>query len=375
MPEGRKGYEYKFRPLSKLDKPCCFVDLQLNSPMRLKLFLSGVFFLTACHLLTASEMEKVQRDVSERLVPQVLNGKIDPAVLIFTQTSADSKTIFQVSSENPFSVYSGAYLLAAHVRSFQWQADSLSGITKGISQLTFFRQHRTDLKLTQTSFRQSDPLEPMLRNRSGRMNFTIMSGSLLLILFSISLAGLSGSLRYGAELVSIFSLNIREDRTDDSKFNSSSSLVRFLIITLFASVVLTIVNRHGDGSTSYYFGAWGSNLFFLFIFFCLKVLLNVFWAWIFNLRETANYQITGFFKTILFLAAGAAIILLFNFIVFSFSQPEYFILKVFSPLVLAGYCLTLFFRLLSVSAVSPLHLFSYLCISEFIPLVLLVFTI
>lgn len=375
MPEGRKGYEYKFRPLPKLDKPCCFVDLQLNSPMRLKLFLSCICFLTACHLLPAGETVKVQYDVSERLVPQVVNGKIDPSVLIFTPASADLKTVFEVLSEKPFSVYSGDYLIAAHVRSFKWQADSLAGKTKGIAQLTFFRQHRTDLNLIQTSFKQPDPLEPVLRKRSGKMNFTILSGSLLLILFSISLGGFSESLRYGAEVVGIFSLNVREDRADDSKFNSSSSLIRFIIITLCASVILTIVNMHGEGNTGYYFSVWGTNLLFLFLFFSLKVLLNFFWAWIFNLRDAANYQITGFFKIILFLAAGAGLILFFNFIVFGFGRPEYFIMKVFSPLVLAGYCLTLFLRLMRISAVSPLHLFSYLCISEFIPLVLLVFTI
>lgn len=343
--------------------------------MRLILFLFSLFFLTASNFLLADGTEKVLRDVSERLVPQVVNGKIDPAVLIFTQTSSDLRTIFEASSEKPFSVYSGTYLIAAHVRSFHWPADSLSGVTKGILQLTFFRQHRIDLRLIQTSIRQHDPMEPILRKRSGRMNFTILSGSLMLLLFSILLAGLSGSLQYGAKLVSIFSLNLRDARADDSKFNLFSSLVRFLIITLFASLVLTIVNSKSDGSTGYYFGVWGRNLLFLFLFFGLKGLLSVFWAWIFNLREAVNYQITGFFKTILFLTAGACIILLFNLIVFGFSELEYFILEVFSPLFLAGYCLTLFFRLIRISAVSPLHLFSYLCISEFIPLILLVFTI
>jgi hypothetical protein len=331
-------------------------------------------FFLASHFSLAGE-EKFEQDASGRLVPQVVNGKIDPAVLTLEQAISDQKTEFRVSSEKPFSVYAGEYLLAAQVRSFRWSADSLSSVSKGSARLVFFRQHRAPLILIQTSFKPVDLLDPILRKKSGSMNFTILSGSLLLIFFSVAMAGLSRSVRPATEIMSIFSLNFREDRSDDAKINSSASLLRFIIITLFASVILTIVRRQGDGSTGYYFGVWGSNLIFLILFFGAKAVLTVFWAWIFNLKEAANHQATGFFKTVLFISAGAGGFLLLNFIAGDFRELNFFILYIFTPLILTGYCLTLFLRLIRISAASPLHLFSYLCISEFIPLVLLVFTI
>jgi len=375
MPSDKKEYEYKFRPLSKLDKHSCFVDLRHNSLMRKNPFLFYFLFLTICRFSMAGGEVRIEQDVSGRLVPQVVNGKIDPAVLILQSAAGDQKTVFSVSCEKPFSVYAGERLIAARVHSFRWNADSLNKTMKGANRLTFFRQHLEPLTLIQIGFRPADPLDPIFRNRSGRMNFTILSGALLLIFFSVALSGFSGSVRPAAAVLSIFSLSIREDRTDEARINSSSSAFRFAVITLFASVMLTIVRKPEDESTAQYFLTWGSNLVFLILFFLFKVLLTIFWAWIFNQKESANHQVTGFFRTILFLCAGAGMVMLLNFIAGNFRGPEYFIIGIFLPVVFSAFGLTLFLRLMKISSASPLHLFSYLCISEFIPLVLLVYTI
>jgi len=375
MPSDKKEYEYKFRPLSKLDKHSCFVDLRHNPFMRTQSLLFCLLFLTIGRVSMAEGEIKTEKDVSGRLVPQIVNGEIDPAVLTFQAADGDQQSGFFVSSEQPFSVYAGEHLLAASVFSFRWNADSLNILTDGSRRLTFFRQHREPLRLIQTGSKTADPLDPIFRNRSGVMNFTILSGALLLIFFSVALSGFSGPVRSTAAILSIFSLNIREDRTDETRINSSSSFFRFSVVTLFASVMLTIIRKTDDESTGYYFLTWGGNLLFLTLFFVAKVLLTIFWAWIFNQKDSANHQVTSFFRTVLFLCVGAGIFMLLNFTLSVSREPENFLLGIFTPLIFTVFGLTLFLRLMKISTASPLHLFSYLCISEFIPLVLLVYTI
>ncbi|MFZ9980462.1 MAG: DUF4271 domain-containing protein [Cyclobacteriaceae bacterium] len=344
--------------------------------MRINLLLFYFLFPAFCHLsLAAGALKKIEQDVSSRLVPQVLNGKVDNSVLFLQPAAGDEHTIFLVSSEKPFSIYAGPHLIAARVRSFQWNADSLNKTTKGSNRITFFRRHLEPIRLIQISFLPADPLDPIFRKRSGRMNFIIISGALLLMLFSVALSGFSAPVGALAGILNIFTLTIREDRTDEARINSPSSFFGFVVITLFASVMLTILRETDDESTVHYFVIWGSNLVILILFFLLKVLLTILWAWIFNLKGSANHQVTGFFKAVLLLCAGAGALMLLNFFAGNFREPDYFILKFFMPLIFIGFGVTLFFRLMKISAASPLHLFSYLCISEFIPLVLLVFTI
>jgi len=318
---------------------------------------------------------KTEKNVSGRLVPQIVDGKIDPAVLTFQAAAGDQQSGFFVSSEQPFSVYTGEHLIVTGVNTFRWSADSLNLLTDGSRRLTFFRQHHEPLTLIQTRFKTADPLDPMFRNRSGAMNFTILSGALLLIFFSVALSGFSGPVRPSAAILGVFSLNIREDRTDETRINSSSSFFRFSVVILFASVMLTIIRKTDDETTGRYFLTWGENLLFLTLFFAFKVLLTIFWGWIFHLKDCLNHQVTSFFRTILIICAGAGMIMLLNFILGNTGEPENFVLSIFTPLILTVFGLTLFLRLMKIAAASPLHLFSYLCISEFIPLILLVYTI
>ena len=102
-----------------------------------------------------------------------------------------------------------------------------------------------------------------------------------------------------------------------------------------------------------------------------KLIIVLLFSTLFDFRETVSFQFFNFLRFVLFTSVALAAIGLLFFI-FRVGSPEWYErLIALGLLLLTVGSMVVFLKLLGRLRFSLFHLFSYLCISEFIPLVIL----
>lgn len=173
---------------------------------------------------------------------------------------------------------------------------------------------------------------------------------------------------------------------DESKFTlriaSSVNLLIYLFGSFFLALVLLIAFRLAGNqfwlsqqfqvhSTKQAFGLWLWLSFIIFLIFILKLIWLTLLTSLFGFRDTVSFQFFNFVRMLL-LAVSAIAFLCIIFFVFKVQQSNYFemLIIIMSGIFAAGTIIT-YFKLLSRMPFHFFHLFSYLCASEIIPLLVL----
>ena len=367
-------YECKYQPQPNLYKRYWFVALQRQTMIRS--ILKNIFLLALMAGVTLNSIaqNRVEQDISSRLIPTPEVSNDPGAVLNFQLTASDKGTILVATSRRPFSVFVRERLVISSITSFRWNVDSLNQTLGYPEQLTVFWPEKSPVHLSQVRIIPRDPLDPEFRKRSSGLDFGIIGWFLVVILFSLLLATLTRGASGFFSLWKAFAISIREDRPDEIKANSTSAVLIFLFTILLASVSLTLLAGNNLNTSADYFYLGLQNFLILLALMILRNVLISFMSWLFRMKEISDHQITGFFQVGLMVCLLASGILLINFLLATNLDSAAMVFDYVAPLFLAAYYLTLFLRLKSSTNSSALHLFSYLCLSEFIPLVILVFT-
>lgn len=338
-----------------------------------RLYISFLFLMTASlcnNTLAQQSIDYVRRDITHRL--QYSTQEKSKKVSTLNLISEDRNTTLQITSDHPFSVFSGEMMLASEVLNLKWTMDSLDQSLGFPIHLTFFSKHSSPIILTQITQLVQDPLEPQLRKGDDQMNFAIITGSILLLFLSIMpgilLEAISG-------IGKLFSINKREDRTEELRSNSASAILLGFFIVVFSSVLSTFLSASDLSETESLFYAGLLNFFIFLIVIVLRYLITFLFSWIFGLTQVFDHQMNSFFRITLVLCLLVFSAMLIDFMSVNRLNFSVLTLNYLIPVLLVGYYLTLFLRLQQSTALRPLHLFSYLCVSEFIPFVLLVYTI
>lgn len=319
---------------------------------------------------------------SQRLVEQDITGELIPDQLskksIFhldITTGEEEEFILRASSLKPFSVFSGENLIQSGVTSFQWNIDSLKEVQNLVNRLTFFTQSESPIKVTKIIVVKSEEFTSGLRKKNNLMNFGIVGGITLLIFFSILVQNFSRNTSEYLVLLKIFSLKRREDSINEARIQTATTILFFAFVLVMVSILYTLYFSEGEYGSSYYFLFWLKHLGIICLITCFYLLLVTSIAWIFNLLEVLDHQVLGIFRLAFFLSLMVGFLLLIGFI-FGLPEPQIrTFINFLVPVLIFIYYFTFFTRIRKSSGLKPLHLFSYLCISEIIPLVILIFTI
>lgn len=291
----------------------------------------------------------------------------------------------EVKGVKPFSVYLNYRLISFQKKNIKLNMDSLKKTNAvpwlfGVYQRDGFSW--LDTQITAPHTVQSDLVNP-LRPIDVYLDFSILA-SLILIVFFIFLFTSNPKLTLDYfNFVRLFSVQEREDALLNSRISASVNILYYIFCSLFCGLTLLTIFHFGNElvsvashfkvhSTVQGFLQWLKLSLFIFLILMGKLVLLSGLAQMFDFREAPSPQFYNYVRLVLFIC-----------ILSGFVCVCYFVLKIQSPyaysFLLGGIILLLFFwliiiwlKLLRRSPFRFFHLFSYLCGSELIPIVILV---
>ena len=181
----------------------------------------------------------------------------------------------------------------------------------------------------------------------------------------------------------IFSVQERNENLLASRITSSVNLLFYLFCALLTGFLLSSVFYFagayfpaskfiGIDSFGGAFLTWSRLSFYILLLLASKLVVVLFFSSLFNFRETVSFQFFNFLRFVLFTAVMMTILSLIYF-VFKGGQPLFYkqLIVLALALMSAGSVMVLI-KLLARAPFSFFHLFSYLCVSEIIPLVIII---
>jgi Domain of unknown function (DUF4271) len=181
----------------------------------------------------------------------------------------------------------------------------------------------------------------------------------------------------------IFSVQERNENLLASRITSSVNLLFYLFCALLTGFLLSIVFYF---ASSYFlvakfinidsFGGafliWLKLSLFILVLLASKLIIVLFFSSLFDFRETVSFQFFNFLRFVLFTAVVMAMLSLVYFVFKGGQAVFYERLIVLALLLLSAGSVMVLIKLLARAPFSFFHLFSYLCASEIIPLVIII---
>jgi hypothetical protein len=181
----------------------------------------------------------------------------------------------------------------------------------------------------------------------------------------------------------IFSVQERNENLLASRITSSANLLFYVFCALLTGFLLSAVFYTGGSyflvsrfvtinSFGAAFGVWMRLSLFILLLLAAKLAIVLFFSSLFNFRETVSFQFFNFLRFVLFTSVVMALLSLGYFIFKGEQIIFYERLVVLSLMLLSAGSVMVLIKLLARAPFSFFHLFSYLCASEIIPLVIII---
>lgn len=181
----------------------------------------------------------------------------------------------------------------------------------------------------------------------------------------------------------IFSVSERNENQLASRITSSVNLLFYLFCALLTGFLLSAILYSAGPffqaarplqitSLGSAFWIWTKLSLFILILLMAKLIIVLLFSTLFNFRETMSFQFFNFLRFVLFTSVTLAILCLAYFIL-RVGEPIYYErLIVLALLLLTAGSVVVLVKLMGRAGFSFFHLFSYLCVSEIIPLVIII---
>jgi len=181
-------------------------------------------------------------------------------------------------------------------------------------------------------------------------------------------------------LAKVFSVQEREEAIVMGRIGSSVNLFFFVFISLFCGLLLLIVFNHGPlflrkvklNSITDAFGWWLLISLFVLMFLVAKLALVWCMSALFGYKGVVRFQFFNFIRS-MYVASAIMGVLMLVYFVLELESPDFFYF------LLASVCgfmmlttLFVYLKLMSRTSSTVFHLFSYLCGSEIISLMILI---
>jgi len=284
-----------------------------------------------------------------------------------------------------FSLYLNYQLLTHQVTRVDISIDSLLRQFEAPWQFGIYQKNGLPWLHTSVVSNQIKPssLDNPLRITDPFSDFSVIV-SIFLIIFLVVLLRTNPRLTWDYfNFVRLFSIQEREDTLLSSRISSSvnilfyvfcSLLVGFILLTLFhfGAERIPIAAHFTIHSLGEGFIQWLKLSLYVSVLLLLRLILLFVLTRLFNAGEALGLQFYNFVRLSFFILALLALVCMIYFM-FKIKAPEYY------EFLLAGIDFLLIFwiiiiglKLLSRTSFRFFHLFSYLCASEIIPIVILV---
>lgn len=321
---------------------------------------------------------KVQE--KETMVPYK-DQKRNTIHFILDKKAAGGKLLFYDRSE--YSVFINGKLVVRTQDSLRLKVDSLWARYQG--KLSFSIHQKRPVYSLQTLLMvpvAKSTFDNPLRQGSYFNDFVILASFILLTALVI-LFRVNSRLTFDyLNVIKLFSIQERDEAIVASRIGSSVNLFFFGLISFLLGLLLLIIfqavpervrlaGEFAFQSTSQVFLIWLLLSSIIFIILIIKLILIVSFSLLFGLRDTVRFQFFNFIRLLFvttILMGGVALV---YFIVQTQRSGYYYhLLTIGCVLVIMGTIL-LFMKLLARTSFPVFHLFSYLCATEVIPLMIL----
>ncbi|MEI9919551.1 MAG: DUF4271 domain-containing protein [Bacteroidota bacterium] len=224
--------------------------------------------------------------------------------------------------------------------------------------------------------------EEVLRQKNHLRDFSVLGVFILVLGFLVMLRYNRRMLFDYFDFTKLLSLQERDESLVAGRITSRFSILIYLYLSAWCAYLFLVTFQHfgedwiiiGDftiRSVGDAFLKWGQLTFMVGLILFIKVSIVLALSIVFRLREGGSIQVLNYFRLISFLLMILSIILLFYFILTTKSPHYYENLIVITAWIMAGWGVLIFLKLLNKSTYSVFHLFSYLCASEFFPMIIL----
>lgn len=307
--------------------------------------------------------------------------------VIYFITDQTTGGYVRLNDQYAYSIFVNQNLIATHGPGLvRLSVDSLQRLYGeplmfGIFQSTGIRSLACDLVLPASQAQDNDNI---LEVRKGNyfMDF-LLTASCIVLTCLVFLLGTNArhTLEY-FNVVRLFTIHEREENLTATRVTSRMNVLFYLFICLFCALTLLVVLHHSPGIVplSYYFPVrsvaegflqWLKLTVILAVLLCAKMAIVFVMAMLFNARDAAVVQFYQFVRGVMFAASLIAIVCLVNFIFHGTNERLFFLLLKIGATVLVMSAGMIYLKLLGITRFHFFHLFSYLCASEIIPLVII----
>ena len=221
-----------------------------------------------------------------------------------------------------------------------------------------------------------------LRQKNHLRDFSVL-GVFILV------AGFLAMLRFNRRMMfdyfdvtKLLSLQERDESLVAGRITSRFSILIYVYLCAWAAFLFLItfqyvgrdwiiISDFSISSVGNGFFKWGKLSLIIGLILFIKVTLVLALSIVFRLREGGSIQVLNYFRLISFLLMILSVVLVFYFILATKSPQYYQNIIVITGWIMAGWAILIFLKLLNKSSYSVFHLFSYLCASEFFPIIIL----
>jgi hypothetical protein len=313
----------------------------------------------------------------------------ETARVIYFQLDAghEKGNFLYISSEKPMAVWVNQKLVLQHDGGdLRLSIDSLSKIYSSGMAIGVYQKEGTQSLITRILVPVapilSGDLNPLVRKENFFLNFTLLASMGLSIYF---VALFHNNPRLTLDYLNISKLLSIQERDENllaTRVTSSVNLLFYLFCCALCALVLLAVFNSGKDpvgigryfeihTTAQGFYQWGKLSAMIAGWLALKLLIIYVFSGLFNMKDTAALQFFNFIRMLFFINGVMAVICISYFIYYGYPVAPHVGLLKSCVVAIAFSTVMIFLKLLTFARFSFFHLFSYLCASEIIPLVIL----
>lgn len=289
-----------------------------------------------------------------------------------------------IHDRKEFAVFLDAKLIARKQDSLSLNLDSLFARYPGRGMFSIYQRnpiYSLRATLIKPSIQGREDLNP-LRPGHYFSDFVILA-SFLIMVFLVTLFRINPRLTWDyLNVGKLFSIQERDETIVAGRIGSSVNLLFFgLISFLLGLLVMIIFNAAHDylrwaGEFRYHntvqaFLVWLLISTIIFLSLMTKLALIASFSWLFNLRDTVRFQFFNFIRLLFIVCILLCFLAILYFILQTQNPYPYYFLFLLASIFVGIGTVLLFLKLLARTQLPVFHLFSYLCATEIIPLLIL----
>ena len=310
------------------------------------------------------------------------NGQPAQAIHFFIEDQFRGGTLF-VKSPAEFTIFVNGKLQVRTTHHKKLNIDSLLAKSSGTPLLSIFQNSNIKSAQTQLISNGNTERENPLRQTTHFADFVILSSMLLFGLFVVLFRSNTRLTIDYLNLAKVFSFQEREEAIVTGRIGSSVNLLFFVFISLLFGLLLILIFHWGPVEirfssighpelTSDVFVRWGVVSSVVLALLIGKLLLIWCLSKLFGFKDVVRFQFFNFIRSLYVASALMGIASLVYFMIGVYDPGFFFSLLVSVCGFMILGAVFLYFKLMTRASSAGFHLFSYLCGSEIIPLMILI---